>query len=124
MSEWTAPLVLASASARRRALLETVGIPVETDPSDTDESFARGAPAATIVIEVARRKAAEVAARHPGRAVLAADTMVRVDGRWRIAAIRNMFLCAAQCRGVLPFSVRASTSPPARSNAFRLSGRL
>ncbi|MBU1493618.1 MAG: septum formation protein Maf, partial [Actinobacteria bacterium] len=79
-ADWTSPLVLASASARRREMLETVGIPVEIDPSDADESFPEDTPADQAVVMIAARKAADVAARHPGRPVLAADTMVRVDG--------------------------------------------
>jgi septum formation protein len=80
MPDWTSPLVLASASARRREMLEAVGIPVEIDPSHADESFPDGTPAEEAVVMLATRKASDVAARHPGRAVLAADTMVRVDG--------------------------------------------
>jgi len=79
MSEWTSPLVLASGSARRLEMLETVGVPVEVHPSDADESFAEGTPADRAVLMLARRKAADVAARHPGRAIMAADTLVRVD---------------------------------------------
>ncbi|MCJ7724865.1 MAG: Maf family protein [Acidimicrobiia bacterium] len=79
MPDWTSPLVLASASARRRQILETVGIPVEIDPSHADESFPDETPAEDAVVMLARRKAADVAGRHPGRVVLAADTMVGVD---------------------------------------------
>jgi septum formation protein len=73
------PLILASASARRRGLLEAVGVPVEVVPSEADESLAPGTPADEAVAVLAHRKAADVAARHPSRAVLAADTLVRVD---------------------------------------------
>ena len=79
MSRWTSPLVLASGSARRFEILQTVGVPVEVDPSDADESLAAGTPAEEAVVILARRKAADVAARHPGRVILAADTLVRVD---------------------------------------------
>ena len=79
MSEWETPLVLASGSARRFEILQTVGVPVETDPSDADESFPDGTPAGEAVLMLARRKAADVAIRHEGRAILAADTLVRVD---------------------------------------------
>jgi len=80
MSEWASPLVLASASARRRDLLEQVGIPVEVHPSGADEQIPPGIGDDQAVVVIAGRKADEVARRHPGRAVLAADTMVRVDG--------------------------------------------
>jgi len=80
MSEWPSPLVLASASARRRDLLEQVGIPVEVDPSGADEQIPPGITDEQAVLLVARRKADEVAQRRAGRSILAADTMVRVDG--------------------------------------------
>lgn len=79
MSEWSSPLVLASASERRRDLLAQVGIPVEVHPSGADEQIPPGITDEQAVVMVARRKADEVAQRHAGRAVLAADTMVRVD---------------------------------------------
>ena len=74
------PLVLASASPRRLGLLATVGVPVEADPSEAGEEVAPGTPADRAVLEVARRKAADVASRRPGRPVLAADTLVEIDG--------------------------------------------
>ncbi len=81
MSTWTSPLVLASGSQRRRQILQAVGIPIEVDPSRADESFAAGLAAEGAVVMLARRQAADVSARHPGRAILAADTLVRVDNR-------------------------------------------
>jgi len=39
-----------------------------------------GEPPEAFAVRIAREKAVEVAARHPGRAVLAADTVVVVDG--------------------------------------------
>ena len=69
-------VVLASASPRRRELLGSLGIPIEIAPADVDETPRRGeAPAAT-ALRLAREKAAVVAARMPGRIVLAADTVV------------------------------------------------
>jgi septum formation protein len=73
-------LVLASGSARRRDLLSVVGIDVDVDPSEAPEDLPRGTTAADGVLLLARRKAADVAARHPGRIVLAADTLVEIDG--------------------------------------------
>lgn len=74
------PLVLASASPRRRELLERVGIAIEVRPADIDESVRRGEQASVYARRVAREKAAAVAATAPGRWVLAADTVVEVDG--------------------------------------------
>jgi septum formation protein len=73
-------LVLASASPRRRALLEQLGIPLRIDPPHVDESVRPGEPPEAYVSRLAREKAAAVHARHPGATVLAADTSVVLDG--------------------------------------------
>lgn len=72
------PIILASQSPRRRELLALYGIPFEVAPSMADEEHAFGTGAQR-VCELARRKGAEVAERHPGRMVLSADTLVCVD---------------------------------------------
>jgi septum formation protein len=78
----SAPLVLASASPRRRDLLRQIGIePTAIDPADIDESpRPRELPAAH-ARRVARAKAAVVSGRHPGAFVLAADTVVACGRR-------------------------------------------
>ena len=68
------PLILASASPQRRAILEQVGIPFEVRPADVEEETA-GDPAEVAEFN-ARRKAAAV----PGDLVLGADTVVALDG--------------------------------------------
>jgi septum formation protein len=72
------PLVLASRSPQRRAILERLGVPFEVRPSNAEE-LERGEPRA-LAIENALRKAR--AARLPGRAeaVVACDTIVVLDG--------------------------------------------
>ena len=75
-------LVLASASPRRRELLERFGIPFEVIPALGDEA-ADGRLAPGELVEVlARAKAAEVSERlSDERAVIvAADTVVELDG--------------------------------------------
>lgn len=74
------PLVLASASPRRAELLDRAGISFVVDPASVDESVLPGESAEAYAGRVARAKALVVHARHPGRAVLAADTVVVVDG--------------------------------------------
>jgi septum formation protein len=74
------PLVLASASPRRRDLLERVGVPIEVVPADVDESRRPSEPPIAYARRVAQSKAEEIARRMPGRWVLAADTVVEVDG--------------------------------------------
>lgn len=72
------PVVLASASPRRKALLEALGIPVEVSPSDVDE-IGDGDPNAVAVYN-ARVKRDAVASEIPGPAlVIAADTVVILD---------------------------------------------
>jgi septum formation protein len=53
---------------------------VETDPSAAAEDLPPGTVVAEAVLVLARRKGSDVAARHPDRVVLAADTLVEVDG--------------------------------------------
>lgn len=76
------PLILASASPRRRELLAYLGIAFTVLPAEIDESvpetlddpiaFAR---------HLAETKGRAIASRHPRVAVLAADTIVVVDGK-------------------------------------------
>jgi septum formation protein len=74
------PLLLASASPRRRELLERVGVPIEVRPADIDEAELPGEPPAVYVARIAHEKARAVQ-RRPGQWVLAADTTVTIDGR-------------------------------------------
>jgi septum formation protein len=81
------PLLLASASPRRRELLELARIPFEVIRAGADESVAPGEHALAYVARVARAKlaAAVVLLDEPARAraavVLAADTSVILDDR-------------------------------------------
>ena len=72
------PLILASRSPRRCELLRRLGIPFETDHPDVDEQC--DLPAGDAVGILSSRKAAASAASHPGRFILAADTLVSLDG--------------------------------------------
>jgi septum formation protein len=72
-------IILASASPRRRQLLELIGVDFEVDPSDVDETSVAGEDPASFASRAARDKTQEVARRHPGRLVLGADTVVEVD---------------------------------------------
>lgn len=68
------PLILASGSPRRKEILELMGLSYTVDVSQADEAF-EGAPR-EMVLELSRRKAEAVAARHERALVLAADTTV------------------------------------------------
>jgi septum formation protein len=72
------PLVLASASPRRREMLERIGLPIEVHPADVDESTHDGEAPEAYVARIARAKAIAVARKD--RWVLAADTTVTLDG--------------------------------------------
>jgi septum formation protein len=76
----TAPLVLASASPRRRALLSQIGIEAEVIPSGVDENSDETA-AEQLVRTLAIRKADTVSRLRPQAMVLGADTTVAIDGR-------------------------------------------
>ena len=74
-------LVLASASPRRRELLDQLGARYTVDPADIDETRLPGESPPDYVQRMAREKAQAVTARYPGSAhcVLAADTTVSID---------------------------------------------
>lgn len=78
-------LVLASASARRRQLLESAGIDFEVLPSDIPEQQHPGEPAEDFAVRMATAKAAQVRRRllasGDERPVLGADTIVVLDGQ-------------------------------------------
>ena len=73
--------VLASASPRRRELLDLIGIRHTVDPADIDESMHVAELPAAHVERLAREKVSKVAARHPDALVIAADTVVVLQGR-------------------------------------------
>lgn len=77
----TPRIILASQSPRRRELLTLVGIAHEVRPADIDESVLPGEVPEAHAERLAREKAHTVAALEPGGVVVAADTIVVVDGR-------------------------------------------
>ncbi len=77
-------LVLASASAARRAILEQAGVAFEVDPADVDEAAlktpeARSDPAGLSVI-LAQAKARDVSRRRPEDWVIGSDQILAFDG--------------------------------------------
>ncbi|HEY6125976.1 MAG TPA: Maf family protein [Steroidobacteraceae bacterium] len=75
----TPVLRLASASPRRRQLLDLIGVPHVVTPADIDETPLPGEPPNEYVLRLAREKAEAVWARHTDLPVLAADTTVVID---------------------------------------------
>jgi septum formation protein len=72
------PLILASGSPQRRAILGRLGVPFTVQVSSVPE-IERGAPE-QVVVENARRKASAVRASAAGAAVLGCDTVVALQG--------------------------------------------
>ncbi len=72
--------ILASASPRRKQLLEQAGYAFEIVVSDADESLPAGITPEKAVRRNAARKAQAVAATNPGAVVLGCDTVVAIDG--------------------------------------------
>ena len=75
----TRRLVLASASPARLGLLRAAGLDPQVQVSGVDESTVTGTPAEQ-VLELARLKAAAVAADHPDALVVGCDSMLELDG--------------------------------------------
>ncbi len=73
-------LVLASASPRRRRLLQTLGLPHRIVPSAVDETPEAGEAPAAFAERAALDKARAVAGLIPEAHVLAADTVVEIGG--------------------------------------------
>ncbi|NBB72614.1 MAG: septum formation inhibitor Maf [Bacteroidetes bacterium] len=74
------PFILASQSPRRRRLLERLGLEFTVRVSPAEEVIPPDADPASLVDTLAREKAAPVANAHPDALVLAADTVVALDG--------------------------------------------
>ena len=78
----SAPFVLASASPRRRDLLQKIGlVPDSIDPADIDESPKNRELPLAYAKRISLEKAEVIASRHQGAFVLAADTVVAVGRR-------------------------------------------
>ncbi len=69
-------LILASGSPRRRDFLANMGLKFVIDKPDADETVRDGETPRAYVERICAEKAAIVAARNPGKIVLAADTAV------------------------------------------------
>ena len=75
------PLILASQSPRRKQLLEQVQIPFSIVSSQIEEKMNHELSPEELVLSLAAQKAEAVYRDHEDHVVLAADTIVVIDGR-------------------------------------------
>lgn len=75
------PIVLASTSPRRRELLKQIGLDFSVVPADVDERALPGERAEVHALRLAREKAEVVAGKIARGVVIAADTIVVLDGQ-------------------------------------------
>jgi septum formation protein len=84
----TQMIVLASASATRKQMLESAGLRVEIDPARVDEDEvklslkAEQVPVERAAEALAELKALRISLRRPGALVIGADQMLECDGAW------------------------------------------
>ena len=74
-------LILASASPRRREIMEKLNLEFEVIVSDSEETMDPNLSIEERVMSVARMKALNVYKNNPGCVVVGSDTIVEVDGR-------------------------------------------
>ena len=96
------PLVLASGSRYRRALLDRLQLPYTVDPADIDETATDGESAVALALRLACDKARHVASRHPQAWVLGSDQVAALGDRQlgkpgtRERAAEQLRACASQ----------------------------
>lgn len=74
-------IILASSSPRRAALLRQIGLEFTVEPSGVGEGMDERLTPAELALSLSAAKAAGVAAANPGALVIAADTLVVLEGR-------------------------------------------
>jgi septum formation protein len=74
------PLILASKSPRRKHLLELAEVPFEVVALDTEEHYPLDLPLEKVPDWIAKKKAQAAHILYPERCILAADTVVVLDG--------------------------------------------
>ena len=74
------PLILASGSAYRRALLDKLGLDFSCDSPDIDESPRANEDPESLVARLAQEKASAVASRHPEALIIGSDQLATLEG--------------------------------------------
>ncbi|MBF0102255.1 MAG: septum formation inhibitor Maf [Desulfobacterales bacterium] len=75
------PIILASASPRRKELLSAIGLVFDVIPSDIDETQVTDSDPCNYVKLLSELKASHVARMYPEHWVIGADTIVLIDGQ-------------------------------------------
>lgn len=75
------PLILASTSPYRRALLERLRLPFEVADPAIDESYKTGESPVVLALRLAREKALAVAPRYPGALIIGSDQVAVLDDK-------------------------------------------
>ena len=75
---WPLPLVLASASPRRRELVAYIVDEFSVDSADIDESVFDNETANDLVLRLANSKASAVSKRHPNSLIIGSDTVISI----------------------------------------------
>lgn len=73
------PIILASASPRRRELMENLGLSFQVHSADVDESILEGSVPEEVVRSLALKKANEVAHQYTEGLIIGSDTIVVLD---------------------------------------------
>ncbi len=74
-------IILASASPRRKELLERIGLRFEIEPSNYEEDIHSGAEPHELAQKISLKKAEIVAVKHKNTIVIAADTFIVFNGQ-------------------------------------------
>jgi septum formation protein len=74
-------IILASASPRRKSLLEQIGLKFKVDPSDYEEKLEPGRDPREQAQMISLAKAESVASRHKNSIIIAADTFGVLNGK-------------------------------------------
>ena len=69
-------IILASASPRRKELLEQIGLEFEVDPSNCEEEMLSDMQPHELARSLSLQKASQVAGNHPNAIIIAADTFI------------------------------------------------
>jgi septum formation protein len=78
------PLILASSSVIRKAMLDQAGVVCAMVPPDVDEAGVEQAHEGQdfeLALALAEAKAVEVSRRHPGEWVIGGDSVISIEGR-------------------------------------------